>query len=132
MSCASSTVAVAVEPAESRAADVGHARGPFGPRVSSWYSPRMGNIGPGELLFFALLAMVAAGTLVLVRKLSSGNDAPARREPSPPNPPPAPAERLVEREKIIERQVLVTHCRFCNALTPVDLSACKHCGGQLR
>lgn len=40
--------------------------------------------------------------------------------------PKAPAE------KIVERQIVVTHCKFCNELTPVDLSACKSCGARIR
>lgn len=36
-----------------------------------------------------------------------------------------------ERERVIERQVLVVRCRFCSKLTPVDLSACKECGAKL-
>ena len=32
---------------------------------------------------------------------------------------------------VIERQIVVTRCRFCAQLTPVDLSACKSCGAQM-
>jgi len=41
-------------------------------------------------------------------------------------------ERHVEREKIIERQIVVTHCKFCKELTPVDLSECKSCGATIK
>ncbi len=41
---------------------------------------------------------------------------------------PAP----VEREKIIERQVLVARCQYCGELTPVDLVACKSCGARIK
>jgi hypothetical protein len=42
-------------------------------------------------------------------------------------------ERVVERrERIVERQILVTHCKFCKELTPVDLSECKSCGARLK
>lgn len=51
----------------------------------------------------------------LVRRYESGADlAPARSE------------------KVIERQLVVMHCKFCNELTPVDLSACKSCGAGIR
>lgn len=40
-------------------------------------------------------------------------------------------ETVPVRERIIERQVVVTRCRYCNELTPVDLSACKSCGARL-
>ncbi len=38
----------------------------------------------------------------------------------------------VERERIIERQVVVTRCQFCGELTPVDLTACAACGARLK
>lgn len=34
----------------------------------------------------------------------------------------APAERVVER------QIVVTRCKFCRGMTPVDASTCQHCG----
>jgi len=36
-----------------------------------------------------------------------------------------------ERERIVERQVVVMHCKYCGKLTPVDLSDCRECGGRL-
>ena len=36
------------------------------------------------------------------------------------------AEPAVER--VVERQVLVTRCKFCKQITPVDLSECENCG----
>ena len=41
-----------------------------------------------------------------------------------------PAKR-VEKEKILEQQVVVARCRYCDALTPVDLSECEGCGARL-
>lgn len=35
-------------------------------------------------------------------------------------------QRIVEHT--IERQVVVTRCKFCHQLTPVDLERCKSCG----
>lgn len=35
-------------------------------------------------------------------------------------------QRIIERT--IERQVVVTRCKFCHELTPVDLERCKSCG----
>jgi hypothetical protein len=40
----------------------------------------------------------------------------------PPASAPEPAVRVVER------QVLVTRCKFCQKITPVDLQACSECG----
>ncbi len=64
--------------------------------------------------------------------------APRREETKRPNPEPkaesrprAPERVVIEREKIIERQIVVTHCKYCKELTPVDLSACKACGATL-
>jgi hypothetical protein len=42
----------------------------------------------------------------------------------------ARAQQPVTTEKIVERQVLVTRCRFCKKLTPVDLGACEVCGAK--
>lgn len=54
--------------------------------------------------------------------------APGPEQPQEPHQGP-PAALVVER--VIERQVLVTRCRFCNELTPVDLADCKSCGARL-
>ena len=34
-------------------------------------------------------------------------------------------------QHVVERQVVVTRCKFCGQLTPVDLTACKSCGAQM-
>ena len=44
---------------------------------------------------------------------------------------PASVERHVEKERVIERQVLVMRCAYCKKLTPADLSACSECGAKL-
>ena len=31
-------------------------------------------------------------------------------------------------ERIVERQVIVIRCKFCQELSPVDLESCKSCG----
>jgi len=36
-------------------------------------------------------------------------------------------QTYVER-RIVERQVVVTRCKFCNDMTPVDAKTCQHCG----
>jgi hypothetical protein len=38
--------------------------------------------------------------------------------------------RGVERERVIERQVLVMRCPYCAALTPVDVKTCQSCGAN--
>lgn len=61
-------------------------------------------------------------------------------EPIPTGPTPHPVEprrrdshqgssvqSFVER-RIVERQIVVTRCRFCQQMTPVDLAACQGCG----
>jgi hypothetical protein len=40
------------------------------------------------------------------------------------------AAPVVQRE-VIERQIIVMRCKYCNELTPVDMSRCKHCGAGL-
>lgn len=95
----------------------------------------MGRVGPMELL---LLVAILGVPLVAVALLLGWVRAVARRgaarrqheqalranrEPHRAPPP--------ERERVIERQVIVTRCKFCQNLTPVDLSACKECGAKL-
>lgn len=42
--------------------------------------------------------------------------------PAAPAPPPQHVQHTVER------QVVVTRCKFCGQLTPVDCQVCQHCG----
>jgi hypothetical protein len=44
-----------------------------------------------------------------------------REPPAAPRSEPAAAH-------VIERQVLVARCKFCQQITPVDLAACSACG----
>jgi hypothetical protein len=62
------------------------------------------------------------------KRILSGTGAP--NEPPPGarvSKSPAPAER----ERIVERQIVVMHCIYCGKLTPVDLSQCRECGARL-
>lgn len=38
---------------------------------------------------------------------------------------------VVEKHHVVERQVVVTRCKYCSKLTPVDLTACDGCGHRL-
>jgi hypothetical protein len=94
----------------------------------------MGNIGVTEILVLGLIALVA---IVLVRRFARGLSQDARSEPAArtaQTAAPAPKENdgLVERERVIERQVLVMRCKFCGELTPMDLVSCKSCGANLK
>ncbi len=80
--------------------------------LPTWIPKAIGVVVIGVLLSF------------LRRKPGAGN--PTGEQPQKANQ----ATELVEREKVIERhvierQVLVTHCKYCQELTPVDLSTCK-------
>ena len=44
---------------------------------------------------------------------------------------PLQASPVVVSERVVERQVVVTRCRYCKELTPVDLVECKSCGARL-
>ena len=44
---------------------------------------------------------------------------------------PRQASPVVVHERVVERQVVVTRCRYCKELTPVDLGECKSCGARL-
>jgi hypothetical protein len=52
-------------------------------------------------------------------------------EPAPPPAVAETAETKVVVERVIERQVVVTRCKYCNEYTPVDASQCKGCGATL-
>jgi len=69
------------------------------------------------------LARMARQGSPIAKKLR-GEDA------SPPAPQPSGASTQPVAEKVVERQVLVARCKFCKELTPVDLEACKNCGGK--
>lgn len=47
------------------------------------------------------------------------------------NPPPSSGSSSVVERHVVERQVVVTRCRYCGALTPVDLAGCQNCGATL-
>jgi len=44
-------------------------------------------------------------------------------------PAPQPVAAPTVHQVVIERQVVVTRCKYCGHLTPVDLAACQGCGG---
>lgn len=82
----------------------------------------MGRVGPLELL---LLALILALPVLLVVAVIGVLVNRGRQRGAHPTAPAAPG-----REQVIERQVLVQRCRFCQKLTPVDLSACAECGAR--
>lgn len=79
-----------------------------------------------------IVYVAATGIAELVNALRQRLRAEAA-QPAPrasfPQTPAAPSPPVVQRE-IIERQILVMRCKFCDALTPVDLSDCRSCGAQ--
>ena len=95
---------------------------------------------PGPVFFLAANARIAKN--LLLTELAKVDAADAVQEAiSPPKPPPSakiespPLERpnippgaIKTRETHVERQVVVSRCKFCNKLTPVDADACSHCG----
>ena len=96
----------------------------------------VGSIGPGELLILCLLALAAFGVIRWVAATTRRGAARAARLRDQAGAGPSPAVReapqIVDREKVIERQIIVAHCKYCQELTPVDLSKCKSCGATLR
>lgn len=101
----------------------------------------MGSIGAPELVVLALLGLSFYFVVSRVRRIAARGAAriarqeeerEARRIGAAAPRVEKRVERHVEREKIIERQVVVMHCRFCKELTPVDLSDCKSCGARLK
>jgi len=42
--------------------------------------------------------------------------------------PPSPSVQTFVERKVVERHVVVTRCRFCRGMTPVDGPTCQHCG----
>jgi hypothetical protein len=90
---------------------------------------RMGRIGPMELLLLVGLPVIAFVILRWVRAVARRGAERPKVEQAAHGHGPLVIER--ERERVVERQVLVQRCRFCQKLTPVDLSACKECGAKL-
>jgi hypothetical protein len=102
----------------------------------------MGRFGLAEVLILGTALIAALAMVSWVRSTIARGKAryAAQRQrratqgvPEPESEPPAKPipTTVVERERIIERQVLVTRCTFCKKLTPVDLSACDGCGAKL-
>lgn len=97
---------------------------------------------PGPVFFLAANARIAKN--LLLTELANVEVTAAIQEATPaPKPSPAPrvnvAPPLPERAKVapattkihethVERQVVVSRCKFCNKLTPVDADTCSHCG----
>lgn len=93
----------------------------------------MGRFGLTEVL----IVVAVLGLVVWIRCVMNKGKARfeaerrAREAARPVVQPSAVTANLVEREKVIERQVIVTRCGFCKKLTPVDLTACENCGANL-
>lgn len=89
------------------------------------------------LIIVAVIGLVVGGfamrrrNMRLAEKLAPEVVLPSAETALSNAEPDGAAGRVVEREKVIERQVVVTRCGYCEKLTPVDLSACKSCGATL-
>ena len=58
--------------------------------------------------------------------VSIDNSSPGiRKDSSPQN---SSIENIKETHTIVERQVMVTRCKFCGQITPLDLNNCEKCG----
>ena len=96
----------------------------------------MGRLGFSELLLLFLIAGVPVfAVLRFVRATIQRGEAISRAEDmrrqqaiAVATPPPV---QPVFVERLVERQVLVTRCRYCAQLVPVDISACGSCGAKL-
>lgn len=93
----------------------------------------MGRFGFTEIL----IVVAVLGLVIWVRHVMNKGKARfeaerrAREAARPVAQPAVVTANVVEREKVIERQVVVTRCGFCKKLTPVDLTACENCGARL-
>lgn len=52
---------------------------------------------------------------------------PSPDAPSEPRASQLPVQTYVER-RVIEKRIVVTRCRFCQQMTPVDGMSCQNCG----
>lgn len=53
---------------------------------------------------------------------------PAYGWPLPAVDDAAPLSAAVVSTHVVERQIVMVRCKFCQALTPVDGATCRHCG----
>jgi hypothetical protein len=95
----------------------------------------MGRIGPMELILLLLLVSLPIMAILIilgwVRAVARrGAERRQREQAARERSGQGPHVIEREREHVIERQVLVVRCRFCQKLTPADLSACKECGAR--
>ena len=69
------------------------------------------------------------GTQASVANFSGSNEGPSLKPRQEELDAPAPRpDTVIVKEKVIERQVMVTRCKFCGQITPVDLNNCEKCG----
>ena len=48
----------------------------------------------------------------------------------PPSTSPEKPQATIHSKEVIERQVVVVRCQYCNNLYPVETLKCPRCGGQ--
>lgn len=54
------------------------------------------------------------------------------KEPAPPpSSVQSPGVQVYVDRQVVERQVVVTRCRYCSQMTPVDMAGCTHCGAAV-
>jgi hypothetical protein len=92
----------------------------------------MGKMGMGELvvLFVGLAAILALfGWVSRVMERGKRRFEVEKNANRPaPSTTIAKEVKVIEKEKIIERQIVVVRCQFCRKTTPVELRTCEHCG----
>ena len=116
--------------------------------------------GTREILYEHISSVGASGTTLMIElasrhmlrylsaaKLDDVLRAIRERMEALPPPPPSPqasapadpqlrvvitsGEAAHVQREVIERQIIVMRCKYCNELIPVDMSRCKHCGAGL-
>jgi hypothetical protein len=77
------------------------------------------------LMVIGLVALIAGAFMPAQRAASDGERATTQKSKKHKKK----AETQEANAKLIERQVLVVRCKYCQKLTPADLSECENCGG---
>lgn len=91
----------------------------------------MVKIGMGELVvLFVGLATVLFGWVSRVMERGKRRFEAEKNAARPAPATPTKEVKVIEKEKIIERQVVVIRCQYCKKLTPTDLKTCENCGAS--
>lgn len=96
-------------------------------------------IGLITAIFLVGIPLIVIGVVLIVRGLQSGQPKAVSAPQPPPHapqqpPPPPPVVQLgtVQKETVIQREIIKVRCSYCGSLNDQAASYCVSCGGPMR